>query len=77
MHARGMSAGLAIVFMLASPTIALADETIEYTYDAKGRLVKVERSGSVNDGVDTEYTYDDADNRTEKDTSGSSNPPPP
>jgi RHS Repeat len=45
-------------------TAALASETITYTYDARGRLVKVERSGSVNNGVKAEYKYDKADNRT-------------
>jgi hypothetical protein len=27
----------------AAPALAIASETINYTYDAKGRLVKVER----------------------------------
>ena len=43
---------------------ALAAETITYIYDAHGRVVKVERSGSVNNGVKAEYTHDKADNRT-------------
>lgn len=43
---------------------AWASETVTYTYDARGRLVKVERSGSVNNGVKAEYRYDKADNRT-------------
>ncbi len=42
---------------------ASAAETITYTYDAKGRLVKVEHSGTVNNGVKAEYTHDKADNR--------------
>jgi YD repeat-containing protein len=45
-------------------TAALASETITYTYDARGRLVKVERSGTVNNGVKTEYNYGKGDNRT-------------
>jgi YD repeat-containing protein len=49
---------------LAVTAAALASETITYTYDARGRLVKVERSGSVNNGVRAEYTYDKGDNRT-------------
>jgi hypothetical protein len=40
-----------------------AAETITYTYDAKGRLVKVVRMGTVNNNVQTTYTYDKADNR--------------
>lgn len=41
-----------------------ASETVTYSYDARGRLVKVERSGSVNNNVSTEYKYDKGDNRT-------------
>lgn len=44
--------------------VAWAAETVTYTYDAKGRLVKVVHSGSVNAGVTTDYTHDAADNRT-------------
>lgn len=52
---------------------AAAAETQTYTYDAKGRLVKVERSGTVNNGVKTEYIYDKNDNRAKVKTTGSSN----
>jgi hypothetical protein len=45
---------------------APATETVNYTYDAKGRLVKVQHSGTVNNGVVTNYAYDRADNRTSK-----------
>lgn len=43
---------------------AWATETVTYTYDARGRLVKVERSGTVNNAVKAEYVYDKGDNRT-------------
>ena len=43
---------------------ANASETITYKYDARGRLVKVERSGTVNNNVSAEYVYDKGDNRT-------------
>ncbi|HEX8308969.1 MAG TPA: hypothetical protein VF645_11200 [Allosphingosinicella sp.] len=56
---------------------AMAAETIDYRYDARGRLVRVERSGSVNNNVSTHYAFDKADNRTTKTTAGSPNPPPP
>ena len=56
---------------------ANAAETITYTYDAKGRLIKVERTGTVNNGVKSEYTHDKADNRTNAKVTGSTNPPPP
>jgi YD repeat-containing protein len=54
---------------------ANAAETITYTYDEHGRLVKVERSGTINNGVKADYEYDDADNRTRRKVS-SPNPPP-
>ena len=56
---------------------AFAAETVTYTYDARGRLVQVARSGTVNNGVTTAYQHDKADNRTSKTTTGSPNPPPP
>ena len=68
-----LSVGLAV----AAATAALSTETITYNYDAKGRVVKVERTGTVNNGVATNYTFDKADNRLTKSTTGSSNPPPP
>jgi hypothetical protein len=55
---------LAAAVLGAGAAAALASETITYTYDARGRLIKVERSGSVNNGVKAEYVYDKADNRT-------------
>lgn len=63
--------------LLMPPASASAAETIAYTYDARGRLVRVERSGNVNNGVVTNYSYDKADNRTVKTTAGSPNPGPP
>lgn len=41
-----------------------AAETITYTYDAKGRLVQVVRTGTVNNNVTTTYVHDKANNRT-------------
>jgi YD repeat-containing protein len=43
---------------------AAASETISYSYDTRGRLVKVVRSGSVSNNVTANYSYDKADNRT-------------
>lgn len=40
-----------------------ASETVSYAYDARGRLVSVVCSGTVNDGVSASYSYDKADNR--------------
>lgn len=55
---------------------AMAAETITYTYDAKGRLVKVVRTGTVNNNVTVDYEHDKADNRTRLKTTNSPNPPP-
>lgn len=49
---------------------AFATETITYTYDARGRLIQVNHSGSVNNGVQTTYTQDKVDNRTNVTTTG-------
>ncbi|HEY0112196.1 MAG TPA: RHS repeat domain-containing protein [Allosphingosinicella sp.] len=65
------------VSLVVSPSAAWAAETITYSYDARGRLIQVARTGTVNNGVTTSYTLDKADNRTSKTTSGSSNPGPP
>jgi YD repeat-containing protein len=62
---------------VAAASAAPAAETITYSYDAKGRLVKVERSGTVNNGVKAEYSHDKADNRTNVTVTGSPNAAPP
>lgn len=67
---------LSTAALLLAGASAYAAETQKYRYDAKGRLVKVERTGTVNNGVTTEYTHDKADNRTRLKTTGSPNPPP-
>ncbi len=54
---------VAVLAACAAGAMASASETITYTYDAKGRLVKVEHSGTVNNGVAANYTLDRADNR--------------
>jgi hypothetical protein len=65
----------AVVIALVSG--AFATETITYTYDAKGRLIKVVRTGTVNNNVTTDYTHDKANNRKTIVTTNSPNPPPP
>jgi len=54
---------------------AMASETISYTYDARGRLIKVQRSGTVNNNVTANYTYDKADNRTNVNVTSPNSPP--
>lgn len=65
-----LRAALALLVLGTSIVSASASETIAYTYDARGRLVKVERSGSVNNGEKTEYEHDKADNRKRVKTTG-------
>jgi hypothetical protein len=63
-----------------APTPAFAGETITYSYDALGRLVKVSHSGTVNNGTTACYAYDKADNRSNvlvSTASDCSNGPPP
>ncbi|HEX8644910.1 MAG TPA: hypothetical protein VF702_13450 [Allosphingosinicella sp.] len=56
--------------LAVAATAALAGETIRYRYDARGRLVKVERSDTATNIVKTatEYEHDKADNRTRRET---------
>jgi YD repeat-containing protein len=60
--------------IVAVSSAALADghaqENIAYAYDARGRLVQVTRTGNVNNGALTNYSYDKADNRKAKVTTG-------
>ena len=51
--------------LAAAATGAWAAETITYRYDARGRLIVVARTGTVNKNT-TVYAYDKADNRTAK-----------
>ena len=68
---------VAALLLAGGAAPALAVETISYSYDARGRLVQVARSGTVNQGVTTTHQYDRADNRVVKTTSGSPNAGPP
>jgi coenzyme F420-reducing hydrogenase delta subunit len=49
---------------LTAAAAATASETITYTYDARGRLIQVKHSGTINNNVTANYQYDKADNRT-------------
>jgi hypothetical protein len=55
---------------------AIAGETIRYSYDARGRLIRVERKGSVNNNVAANYGYDKADNRTSVNVASPNATPP-
>ncbi len=76
---RSLTTAVCASLIVASGTPSLpsyAAETITYTYDAKGRLVKVVRTGTVNNNVTVDYEHDNADNRTRLKVTNSPNPPP-
>jgi len=77
MMRRGRTGLAAALIAACIGSAAAATETITYTYDAKGRLVKIERSGTVNNGVVSQYVHDKADNRTSVTVTGSPNSTPP
>lgn len=72
-----MRAFATFLVLLLLGAAAYAAETITYSYDARGRLIQVARTGTVNNNVTTNYAYDKTDNRQTKSTTGSPNPPPP
>lgn len=43
--------------------IAASAETVTYTYDSKGHLIKAEHADGRNNGVKAEMTFDSVDNR--------------
>jgi len=61
---KGLMAAAVIGIVALAAISAGAQEVVTYTYDARGRLVKVEHSGAVNNNVSAEYKYDKGDNRT-------------
>ncbi len=73
---RTFRAGVVGLCLAGTAIAAWATETITYTYDARGRLVKVERKGSVNNNVTAEYQYDKADNRTNVNVASPNSSPP-
>ena len=66
---------IALFIAALAGVAASASETINYSYDALGRLVQVRRTGTVNNNVTANYQYDKANNRTNVNVS-SPNPPP-
>jgi hypothetical protein len=76
MTTRRIEKVLIALSVAALAAAAMAAETITYTYDARGRLVKVVRTGSVNNNVSATYSYDKADNRTNVNVVSPNSPPP-
>jgi hypothetical protein len=72
-----LRAGIGALLLAGAAIAAMASETITYSYDARGRLVRVVRSGTVNNGVTANYSYDKADNRTNVNVVSPNSPPPP
>lgn len=69
---------IAGLLLLASGlNAAQAAETVTYKYDARGRLIEVKRTGTVNNNLQTNYTHDKANNRKTVVTINSPNVPPP
>jgi hypothetical protein len=65
-------ASVGLILAISFANAAHATETVTYTYDARGRVVTVTHSGTVNNGVSTTYASDNADNRTQATTTGAS-----
>ena len=66
----GAYALASVVAAAAAMPLSMGNETINYVYDARGRLTNVTHSGSVNNNVATNYTYDKADNRNTVNVTG-------
>lgn len=64
-----VTAVIGLTFLLHLDSLSAA-ETIKYKYDARGRLIAVERSGTVNNNVKSTYGYDRANNRVSVTTTG-------
>jgi hypothetical protein len=68
-------AAVALLPLLPQP--AFATETVTYSYDALGRLIKTVRSGGPASGVDASTQYDPAGNRTNVTVGGARTSTPP
>ncbi|MES2444198.1 MAG: hypothetical protein V4574_15330 [Pseudomonadota bacterium] len=55
----------------AAASNSFGNETINYNYDARGRLTNVSHAGSINNNLQANYTYDKADNRETVNVTGS------
>ena len=62
--------------LMVVPVGLQSAETLTYKYDAKGRLIEVKRTGTVNNNVQTNYTHDKANNRKTVVVTGSGNSTP-
>lgn len=68
-----LALAIALVCAMETSTSAIAQETTTITYDALGRVVKVQKSGGPSNGVEANYEFDAAGNRTRVKVEGSAN----
>ncbi len=61
---------LQAALLVATSVPVHSAETTTYAYDAKGRLVRVVKSGGPNSGTTTNYEHDKASNRKRVQTTG-------
>lgn len=66
----GMACSL---FIAAVPVCSHAQAVVNYTYDALGRVVRVDNTGGVNNQISASYSFDAASNRTNKQVTNSPN----
>lgn len=67
--------GLAMTPTFATPSFAT--ETVTYSYDALGRLIRTVKSGGPSTGVDAQVGYDKVGNRINVTVTGANSNPPP
>jgi YD repeat-containing protein len=63
-HARKVALAALALGLVGS--VALAAETVTHTYDARGRLIKVVHTGTVNSNNQVCYKLDKTGNRVRK-----------
>jgi len=71
--ARRLALSAATILAAGYATVAIADETIVYTYDELGRLVSVTIVGGPRHGQQVTTAFDPADNRTNYQVAGGPN----
>jgi hypothetical protein len=62
----GIVSAAASAMALSAASLSGSSTTETYVYDVRGRLVDVQRTGGLLDGIRSRYEYDAADNRTRR-----------